>query len=310
MTVAVLLPSSAGAMPICTTAQAQLFAWAGSPKTLTLSPPCTGTGTVKYVVKTQGAHGTATAPNAAGTFVFNATGKNPDGTFFIGADQVTFTASDSTPGTVDLPVNIGIDDPPAMSVLLGALGIERDDDLPDGTPAFDMFYRDTLTITATLTDRNVTPFAPLANFAIRFAGLPGSRQVVTGADGKARVQIRPRVSGLITLDVPSLPGSPVRKAQLWIAPTFRISSRRVRGRRLVIKGRLLAERVARTTGTVRLERKKGTRYVTLVRKATLSRATMSFTFRVPKKWRGKSLRLHFIPKSTSTYLGSFVTFRG
>lgn len=306
---AVAFPATAAATPTCS-AQPQLFAWAGSPKMLTLTPPCTGAGPISYLVKTQGAHGTAAAPDANGKFVFTATGKNPDGTFFIGADQVTFSASDGVLPDTDVVVNIGIDDPPAMAVLFRAAQIERDDDLPDGTPAFDMFYRDTLTITATLTDRNVTPFAPLGGFAIRFAGLPGSQQVTTAANGKAAVKIRPRVSGLVTVSVPTLPGSPVRKAQLWIAPQFSIRSSRVSRGKLVIKGRLLAEKIARTTGTVRLERKKGAKYVTLVRKATLSRATMSFTFEVAKKWKGKSLRLHFIPKASSTYLGSSVTFRG
>jgi hypothetical protein len=305
----VLAPVAAQAAASCPIPQAQLVAWAGSARTLTLSASCMpGTGGIHYAIAQKGGHGTATAPDpVTRKFVFTAD-FNPSAPDYVGPDQITVTATDDTPDPgVDFVVPIKIVAAPDLNGGIDAASLITDNSVPD-TTAFDVFYKDPTSLSATLTDSQ-PPAGPLAGFGVRFDGIPkGPRTVTTDAKGNAELVIRPLVSDLLVFDVPTLRGVIPTAAILFVAPDWSVPKKvPIRRGKFVISGRLLAEKSARKGGSVRFQRRRGTKWVTVTRSVRLS-STLRFTVKLSTRFSGKRVRLVYRPKKGSEYITSTYTF--
>jgi hypothetical protein len=307
LTIMALAPTMAHAAVTCGS-QPALTAWAGSPRTLQLAPNVCHSNqpsaTVSYTVLISGAHGTATAPAATGTFTFTAD-FNPNGADYTGADAVSFTASDGTLDTAPLTVPITIAPAPLLHTMPDSPSLQEDAPLQDGTPTWDVFYKDPTTLTSSLTDGPVTP---LPGYAVRHRGVPGGPKLVqTDAAGAANLPFRPLSTQFLLLDVPALPGVLAAGGVLFVAPDWSLSHRLpIRHKRFVITGRLVAEKFARSRGTVSFQRRKGTKWVNVTRKVKLS-ASLRFTVTLSTKYSGKRVRLVYTPR-TPDYITSTFTF--
>jgi hypothetical protein len=304
----VLASVAAQAAVVCPP-QDQLLAWAGSARTLTLSPGCTGTGTVTYAIAVDGGHGKATAPDTlTRKFTFTA-GFNPTAPDYVGPDQITLTATDGdgAPG-VDFPVAIKIVAAPDLNGVISSPTLMEDTSVT-GATAFDVIYKDRTELTASLSDSQ-PPAGPLAGYGVRFAGIPnGPRTVTTNAGGNVRLVVRPIVSELLVFDVPSLQGVIPTAAILFVAPNWSVPKRvPIRHGKFVISGRLLAERSARTGGTVRFQRRKGAKWITVTKSVRLS-STLRFTVKLSTRFAGMSARLVYRPKKGSEYISSTYEFK-
>lgn len=303
-TISAALPGVAHGAVTCPT-QTALPAWAGSPKALTLNPGCTSNvGPVTYAITVNPAHGTATVPDAAGKFTFTGAFNN-SGPDYVGADQFSVTASDGV-DTQPATVLITIGAAPILDGSIDAASLTNRKPLTDGTPAFGVLYRDPVTVITRLLDGT----NPLAGFVVRMQGLPGAPvQKTTPANGTVTVVYKPVVSDLFQTDVPSLPGTFAAAAAIFVGPAWRVADTfPIRKGKFVISGRLLAQKSARTTGTVKFQRRKGKKWVTVVSRVTVSRS-MTFTIRVSRKANAnKRVRFIYIPKSTSDYITSTDTF--
>ncbi|MDX6376797.1 MAG: hypothetical protein QOE98_1100 [Gaiellaceae bacterium] len=312
LTVGILaaLPAAASAAVTCPVQPAPLAAWAGSPKALTLALPCTSTtGTVVYTHVTAPQYGTVTVPTAAGAFTFTGT-FNPNGSDPTGPDSVTFSATDSDPTPANVIVPISIGPAPVVSTIFKAADLQPDQPLQDGRPTFDVFYKVPVTATSTLVDPAPEPDAPLAGFKIRFhSGLGALVQTPTNAAGKAVTNFTPLVSDEYSFNVPALPGTFFEGYVLWVAPDWKIASRfPVKNKKFVIAGRLLAKKSARTKGSyVRFQRRKGSKWVTVVSKVPVSSA-MTFSVKVSRAaYLNKKVRFLYVSKNVD-YIGSNYSF--
>jgi len=308
LTIMALAPTMAHAAVSCGS-HAPLTAWAGSSRTLQLAPNACTTdqpppAKVTYTVLISGAHGTATAPDATGKFTF-AADFNPQGADYTGADAVSFTAGDGTLTTGTLTVPITIAPAPLLFTTPDAPSLQEDRPLQDGTPTWDVFYKDPTTLTSSLTDGPVTP---LPGYAIRHRGVPGGPKLVpTNAAGTTTLAFRPLSTQLLFLDVPALPGVLAAGGVLFVAPDWSLARRLpIRHKRFVITGRLVAEKFARSRGTLSFQRRKGTKWVNVTRKVKLS-ASLRFTVTLSTKYSGKKVRLIYTPR-TPDYITSTFTF--
>ena len=265
-------------------------------------------GTLVYSVATAPLKGTATAPGVDGKFVFTGT-FNPNGSDPIGADSVTFNVVDAdlgVPVSVLVPISIG--PAPEINTTFKAKDLAPDATLQDGRPTFDVFYKTPVTATSLVTDP--TPGTPLAAFSVRFrSGLGAVKQAPTNASGKVVTKFIPLVSDEYAFDVPSLPGSFVEGYVFWVAPDWKLATTfPVKNRKFVISGRLLAKKSARTKGSyVRFQRKKGTKWITVVSKVPVA-AAMTFTVKVSRaNYAGKRVRFVYVSKNED-YIGSTYTF--
>ncbi len=303
----VALPAAASATVNCPS-QPTLNAWAGSQKVLTMAPCTSSIGApVVYSITSAPAKGSAALPGADGTFTFTAT-RDPGGNDPIGPDSVTFRAvdSDPTPALAVVPISIG--PAPVVNTTFKAKDLAPDTALDDGRPTFDVFYRTPVTATSTLTDP--TPGTPLAAFDVRFrSGLGVARQAPTNAAGRVTTKFTPLVSDEYAFDAPALRGSLVEGYVLWVAPDWKLASTfPVQHRKFVISGRLLAKKSARTKGSyVRFQRKRGSKWVTVVSKVPVS-ASMTFTVKVSRAgYAGKRVRFRYVSKNVD-YIGSSFAF--
>ncbi len=120
--------------------------------------------------------------------------------------------------------------------------------------------------------------------------------------------VRPIVSELLVFDVPSLQGVIPTAAILFVAPDWSVPKRvPIRRGKFVISGRLLAEKSARKGGTVRFQRRKGAKWITVTKRVPLTSA-LRFTVKLSTRFSGKSTRLVYRPKSGSEYITSDFTF--
>ncbi len=165
-----------------------------------------------------------------------------------------------------------------------------------------------MTATSTLTDP--TPGTPLAAFNVRFrSGLGVAKQAPTNAAGRVATKFKPLVSDEYAFDVPTIKGSFVDGYVFWVAPDWKLASTfPVKNRKFVISGRLLAKKSARTRGSyVRFQRKKGSKWVTVVSKVPVSSA-MTFTVKVSRaNYAGKRVRFRYVSKNLD-YIGSSFAF--
>ena len=194
---------------------------------------------------------------------------------------------------------------PLLGTIFDAPSLQQDAPLQDGTPTFDVFYRDPTTLTSTLTDG---PVAPLAGFVVRHRGVPAAPKLVrTNAAGTTKLAFRPIKTDLVFLDVPALPGVLATGAVLFVAPDWSLNRRLpIRHKKFVITGRLLAEKFARARGTLSFQRRQGSRWVNVTRKVKLS-ASLKFTVTLSTKYSGKRARLVYTPR-TVDYIASTFTF--
>lgn len=309
LSIAALAPGVAHATVTCNPQQA-VPAWAGSPKTVSLDPGCTTDvvpGHVTYAIATNGTHGTATVPDQTGKFIYTAT-FNPNGADFVGADVLHMTASDGGPSSTPFDVTISVGDAPLLGGNIDAATLKVDAPF-QGTPVFEVLYKDPVTLSATLKEAQ-PPSTPLGGFAVRFQGIPaGPKTLTTNAGGAVGLVFRPLISDFVSLDVPSLPGVFSAPAILLVAPDWSIPSRvPVRHRKFVVAGRLRAEKSARTGGTLTFQRRKGTKWLTVTRKVKLS-ASLRFTVKLSTKYSGVRLRLLYKAKATSDYINSEFRFK-
>jgi hypothetical protein len=305
------LPAAAGAAVTCP-AQPPLNAWAGSPKTLTIVP-CTSSVAlpVTYTAALPApALGTATVPGADNTFIFTGT-FNPNGSDPIGADTVNFTADDDGAGAnppVTFAVPISVNAAPVVSTTFTGKDLEPDMALEDGRPTFDVFYKTLVTATSTLTDP--TPVAPLAAFTVRFrSGVGAVKTAPTNAAGKAVFTFTPLVSDEYDFGVPALPGTYRDGFVLWVAPDWKIARTfPVKNKKLVISGRLLAGKSVRSKGSyVRFQRRKGTKWVTVISRVPVTSA-LTFSVKVKRSaYLGKRVRFVYVSKNVD-YIGSIYSF--
>ena len=135
----------------------------------------------------------------------------------------------------------------------------------------------------------------------------GKKLVRTNAAGTTKLLFRPIKTDLVFLDVPELPGVFATGAVLFVAPDWSINKRLpIRHKKFVITGRLLAEKFARTRGTLSFQRRKGTKWVNVTRRVKLS-PSLRFTVTLSTKFSGKRVRLVYTPK-TVDYITSTFTF--
>jgi hypothetical protein len=69
----------------------------------------------------------------------------------------------------------------------------------------------------------------------------------------------------------------------------------------------VAEKSARKGGTVRFQRRKGTKWITVTSRVPLSSA-LRFTVKLSTKFSGKRTRLVYRPRTGSEYITSTYTF--
>jgi hypothetical protein len=308
LTIMALAPTMAHAAVTCGP-QARLTAWAGSSRGLQLTPDVCHTNLpapakVTYSVLTSGQFGTATITDPSGKFTFAAQ-FNPAGADYTGPeDAVSFTASDGTLDTAALNVPITIAPAPLLFTMPDAPSLQEDAPV-QGTPTWDVFYKDPTTLTSSLTDGPVTP---LPGYGVRHRGVPGGTKLVTtNAAGVTTLAFRPVSTQLLFLDVPALPGVLAAGGVLFVAPDWRLARRLpIRHRRFVITGRLVAERFARSRGTVSFQRRQGTKWVNVTRKVKLS-PSLRFTVTLSTKFSGTKVRLVYTPR-TPDYITSTFTF--
>ncbi len=299
--VLIVLPAAASAAPDCSLTTPQR-AWAGSARILqvTCAPTVPG-APMTYTIVTNGSRGTATTPDATGAFTFTAGAAT-------GADQVILDASDGavTRHTVAIDVVAA----PVLAVTINAPGLVFAPPF-HGIPGFSVFYRRRTTLSASLLDDAL----PVVGVRVRFAGLPPDAvERTTDAAGRATRVGRPLVSELIDVDVPTIGGTTGSQAYLWVAPDWRVAQPfPIRRGRYQITGQLLAERVARSTGTVRLRRRAkragactGGGYITLRTLALTSK--LAFTTTLPRRYGDQCVRLTYSPAADSPYIASMFTF--
>jgi hypothetical protein len=304
------LPVAAHAAVTCPPVQPPLNAWAGSPKTLTFAPCTSDVGPVTYaVVAPLAAKGTASTPAVDGTtFLFTGT-FNPNGSDPVGADSVTLSASDGSlvTGTATVPVSINA--APVVDTTFTGKDLQADTPLQDGRRTYDAFYKTLVTATSNLSDPT-PPYAPLAAFSLRFrSGLGVTRLANTNGAGNAIFKFAPVVSDEYDVGAPKLPGTFLDGFIFWVAPDWKIAKTfPVKKKKYVISGRLLANKSARTKGSVvRFQRKKGSKWITVISKVPVSTA-MTFTVKISRStYSGKTVRFLYVSKNQD-YIGSSFKF--
>jgi hypothetical protein len=310
------LPAVASAtVTSCPAPHPTLNAWAGSPKTLTITPCTSNTpgATFTYAVgpPSPSPLGTVTVPGADGTFVFTGT-YNPDGSDPTGNDTVNFTADDDGAGPnapFAFAVPISVKAAPVVNTTFTGKDLQPDTALTDGRLTYDVFYKTPVTATATLTDP--TPVAPLAAFAVRFrSGLGAVKtSAPTNAAGRAGITFTPLVTDEYAFDVPALPGTYSDGFVFWVAPDWKIAKTfPVKNKKFVISGRLLANKSVRSKSSyVRFQRKQGTKWVTVISRVPISPA-LTFTVKVKRSgYVGKRVRFVYVSKNAD-YIGSIYSF--
>jgi len=243
------------------------------------------------------------------TFVFTGT-FNPSGSDPTGADSVTLSATDGSAVTATATIPISIGGAPVIDTTFTGKDVLVDAPLADFRRTYDVFYKTVVTATSNLSDPT-PPYAPLAAFSLRFrSGLGINVAHNTNGAGNAIFTVRPLVSDEYDFDVLSLPGTFHDGFVLWIAPDWKIASRfPIKKRKYVISGRLLANKSARTKGSfVSFQRKKGTKWITVIRKVPVSTA-MTFTVKVSRAaFVGKTVRFYYTSKNVD-YIDSSFRFK-
>ena len=260
-----------------------------------------------YTVLTAPVNGTATTPAADGKFVF--TGKFVATGDPTGPDSVTYSATDGLT-TMPVTVPVVIRDAPIITYDVAARDLQPDITLKDGRKTFDIFYKTPATFTATLTDP--TPGTPLAGFALKWRNGRGAplKQATTNAAGDAVFKFTPLLTDEYAFNAATLPGTFFEGLVLWVAPDWKIASRfPVKNKKYVINGRLLAGKSARAKGAfVRFQRKKGSKWITVVSKIPISKA-MTFTAKVSRSANaGKRVRFLYVAAKNVDYIGSSFAF--